>query len=199
MTASIVPETKRVGFAQRALAYIIDNFFISLVAILLINFFSPETLRIFSQSQDIMKMLLSPPDSLSGNQKEIIQAIAAFNSYLSAVSILYMLTEAYSGASPGKRLLSLQITDLNGRICPTKRYILRYTLKNLSGLSYILSTSLGIGFILSFGQFFSTIIFVGFFLTLNAQAMGFHDMIAGTVVIRRKDLQPSGGENASGN
>ena len=187
--------SKRVGFPMRLLAFIIDNFFISVLAIILLNLLSPETLKVFSQSQEIFKLLTSPPDSLSANQNEIINSIRVFNSYLAAITILYMLVEAYSGSSFGKKMLSLQITDFNGHLCPGKKYITRYLLKNISGLSFILATSSNFKFILNFGQFLGTIIGLGFLLTLNAQALGIHDIIAKTCVINKKDLQLQGDNN----
>lgn len=199
MKPQIVPESRRVGFGPRLLAYVIDNFLVSVITIVLLNLLSPDTLQVFSRSGDVLRMLMSAPDTLSADQTTILQSIRSFNGYLSAVTIIYMLMEAYSGATLGKRLLSLQITDLSGRIAPPKKYILRYILKNMSGLAYILSLSLGSGFILSAGQFVATVMFIGFFLTLNAQAMGFHDMISGTLVIRTKDLESSGGNHASRN
>ena len=190
---------KRVGLPLRLLAYIIDNFFIALITILLINFFSSHSLAALAKTKEILQLYFSQTEILNPAQQELLNSISIFNSYLWSVGIAYMLVEAHTGASFGKKILSLQITDLQGRLAPGKRYLIRFILKNISGLSFIIATSLNLNFILPVGQSLGTIIGFGFLLTLNANAMGIHDFISGTIVINKRDIKPQGEKNASGN
>jgi uncharacterized RDD family membrane protein YckC len=183
---------KRVGLPLRLLAYIIDNFFIALITILLINLTSSHSLAVLTKTREIMQLYFSQPQTLSPIQEELLNSIRMFNSYLWSVGIAYMLVEAYRGASFGKQILSLQITDLQGRLAPGKRYITRFILKNISALSFILSSSLKLNFLLPLGQSMGTIIGIGFLLTLNVHAMGIHDYISGTIVVNKRDINHQG-------
>jgi uncharacterized RDD family membrane protein YckC/ribosomal protein L40E len=140
------------GFWLRAAAYLIDTILVSVVFGLVASFYPSKFLK-FPDANAIS--LASLPQ---------LTRLGIGFTFL-GVWLYYAFFEASVWqATPGKRVLKLYVTDLNGRPLTLARATLRHFAKMISGLT----------------------ILVGYFLagfTQKKQAL--HDIIAGCLVLRR--------------
>jgi uncharacterized RDD family membrane protein YckC len=150
------------GFWLRFVAYIIDGFISSLVFLILL-----VPLFILTGAGAALGRITSGED-ISDNAAVFlgIGFIAGFVGIIFAVSWLYHAVAESSSwqATPGKKLLNLKVTDMEGQAISFGRASGRFFAKIITGL-----IPLGIGYILA-----------GF--TEKKQAL--HDMIAGCLVLR---------------
>src|SRR4249919_1355701 len=140
------PDLEYVGFWRRFAASVIDS-----VLLMLIVF--PLALRIYG-----MDYFLDP---------RVLQGSADFLiSWVMPAVLCIWLWVAWSGQTPGKRVMGARIVDAEtGGPVSTKQAIIRY-------LGYYVSM-LGL--------------FIGFFwVGFDPKKQGWHDHIAGTVVVRKK-------------
>ncbi|MFZ0005151.1 MAG: RDD family protein [Methanoregula sp.] len=152
------------GLGRRFVAFIVDFILIVLFGIIAVAF--------FNQENGIMYLIYivvdhAPISSLT----ETGAPIAAIGPIVAAVGILVVVVPwlYYAGfessrgqATPGKVLMSLQVTDVEGNRITFARATLRF-----------------------FGKFISTlIIFIGFLMIgLTKKRQGLHDKIAGCLVL----------------
>ncbi|MGL6022641.1 MAG: RDD family protein, partial [Chitinophagaceae bacterium] len=80
-------------------------------------------------------------------------------SYL--VVLLYGLIEAFTGASPGKRILGLQIANEDGTQGNINLYFKRWVIKNVGGFVSLITFLSWIGYLYNF------LIFIGCFFVLG--------------------------------
>jgi len=139
------------GFWLRAVACFIDTFLISAIFILGASFF-PST---------FVKLLPPNPPSLTAMPQPAPLVIALL---VSLGCLYYTMFEASSWqATPGKRILRLYVTDLNGQRITLRRALIRNLARQISGIFFI-------GYVIA-----------GF--TEKKQAL--HDIIASCLVFRR--------------
>jgi len=152
------------GLGRRFVAFIVDFILISLFGIIVVAF--------FNQANGIMYLYYivtahAPISSLT----EAGTPIAALGPIVAAVGLLVIVVPwlYYAGfessrgqATPGKVLMRLEVTDLEGNRISFGRATLRF-----------------------FGKFISTlIIFIGFLMIgLTKKRQGLHDKIAGCLVL----------------
>jgi len=152
------------GLGRRFVAFIVDLILIALFGIIVVAF--------FNQANGIMYLYYivaahAPITSLT----EAGTPIAALQPIVAAVGLLVVVVPwlYYAGfessrgqATPGKVLMRLEVTDLEGNRISFARATLRF-----------------------FGKFISTlIIFIGFLMIgLTKKRQGLHDKIAGCIVI----------------
>lgn len=141
------------GFWLRAVAFIIDTLILS-VPFTIGAMAYPDKLMVFPTETDPFPMSL-PHFTLEG-----------FLLLFFAMWIYYALFEASSWqGTPGKKLLGLYVTDMNGRPLTLWRASGRYLGRKVSDLTFL------VGYILA-----------GF--TEKKQAL--HDLISGCLVLRRR-------------
>jgi uncharacterized RDD family membrane protein YckC len=139
------------GFWLRAIACVIDTALIVAVFLLIASFF-PST---------FVKLFPPVPPSLTDIPQPAPIVIALL---ISLGCLYYTLFEASSWqATPGKRVMRLYVTDLNGQRITLGRALLRNLARQISGFLFI-------GYL-----------FAGF--TEKKQAL--HDILAGCLVLRR--------------
>ncbi len=149
--SALPPRPAFAGFWLRAAACVIDTILIAAIFLVGASFF-PSTFE---------KLMPPTPPSLTAMPQPAPLVIAIL---ISLGCLYYTLFEASSWqATPGKRILRLYVTDLNGQRITFQRALLRNIARQLSGFLFI-------GYILA-----------GF--TEKKQAL--HDIIARCLVFRR--------------
>ncbi len=148
-----VVRTTYAGFWLRAVAYLMDTLLVSVVFGLAASFYPAAFLK-FPNATTISLASLPQLTPLA-----IGLTIFALWPYFA------FFESSTWQATPGKRILKLYVTDINGRPLTFARATLRYFAKMISGLTFM------VGYILA-----------GF--TEKKQAL--HDILASTLVMRRK-------------
>jgi len=149
-----VVRTTYAGFWLRAVAYLMDTLLVSMVFGLAASFYPAAFLK-FPDA--------TTPLSLTSLPQLTPLAIGLT---IFVVWLYYAFFESSAWqATPGKRILKLYVTDIQGRPLTFARATLRYFGKMISGLTFM------VGYILA-----------GF--TEKKQAL--HDILANTLVMRRK-------------
>jgi len=181
------PSSARIGFGPRLAAFVIDSFIVALLSSLVMSQLMGDVFQNFISGR-LTEALLngglmtgSPP----GDAAAQIQRVSTFIAYFSA---LYMMIEAFLGATPGKMLLGLKVGDDQGRAGDIWLYFPRYLLKNGSVLLDLVGRTIGFAFIQSLGGLLGMVIFFGCFLVLGPRRQAVHDLLARTAVYRRDGL-----------
>lgn len=98
----------------------------------------------------------------------------------SLLALAYTLVEALTGASPGKRVMGLQIAKADGTAGDVSLYLLRWALKNSGSiLNFILPVVSSLA---------SLAFFFGCFATLGEKRQALHDLIAKSAVFKNADI-----------
>jgi len=96
------------------------------------------------------------------------------------VGLAYTLIEAFTGASPGKRVMGLQVAQEDGSAGDTKLYLLRWALKNSGSLlQFVLPV---------ISSLVSLVFFFGCFAALGDKRQALHDIIGKTAVYKKSDI-----------
>jgi uncharacterized RDD family membrane protein YckC len=145
------PRPAFAGFWLRAVACCIDTLLIATVFILGASFFP----AFFDK--------LMPPSSVSFTNMPQPSPLVILM-LVSVGCLYYTLFEASSWqATPGKRILRLYVTDLNGRRLTIGRALLRNLARQISG-----------------------VFFIGYLITgVTERKQALHDILAGSLVLRR--------------
>jgi uncharacterized RDD family membrane protein YckC len=117
------------------------------------------------------------------------QDIIRLSNFIANFSLLYMFIEAFTGASPGKMVLSLKVGTENGEKGDTWLYFTRFAIKNASALFGLAGRTTGLIFLNSLGGFAGMIIFLGCFLVLGIKKQAVHDMLAKTAIFNKNELE----------
>jgi uncharacterized RDD family membrane protein YckC len=149
--SALPPRPAFAGFWLRAIACLIDTIFIAALFILIASFF-PATFE---------KLLPPSPPSLMDMPRPAPLVIAIL---VALGCLYYTMFEASSWqATPGKRILRLYVTDLNGQRITFGRALIRNLARQISGIFFI-------GYLIA-----------GF--TERKQAL--HDILSSCLVLRR--------------
>jgi uncharacterized RDD family membrane protein YckC len=169
--------TNRIGFGPRFGATVIDTVFIGLMAVPLIR------LGIRSSISSFMTLWFES----TGQYDEdgflllgfVVGLLISMLAYI-ALDLLYGLIEALTGASPGKRIMGLQVAHEDGSKGDIQLYLLRWTLKN-SGklLTFILPGISSIAWM---------VFYFGCFAALGEKKQALHDRIAKSAVYKKADI-----------
>lgn len=140
------------GFWLRAIACIIDTFFIVAIFLIGVSFFPAYFEKLLPPASTPFTDLPQPPPIV-------------FVALISIMCVYYTLFESSVWqATPGKRILRLYVTDLNGQRITMGRAFLRNIARQISGFLFI-------GYVMAG-------------LTEKKQAL--HDLIAGCLVVRKR-------------
>jgi uncharacterized RDD family membrane protein YckC len=179
------PYIWRIGFGRRLGAYIIDNVFVCLL-IVIIAAMTGVAERMMDFVGSDFSIFVNPEKMEELN----LFIIKNFTPLTLAITFIYYSLEIIFAQSLGKMLLGMQIGNANEKFASYPKLLLRFVCKlssNIFTLLYLI-TSLTI-----FSETFSTIcsflFFVGCFFVLGARKQGFHDMIAGTAIYFKDELQ----------
>ena len=118
-----------------------------------------------------------------------LDSLLRVTSFITSWSLLYMLIEGFTGASPGKMLFGLKIGTETGQIADSKSYFYRYLLKNSASLLGVFGKTTGVLLFTNVGNLMGMVIFFGCFMTILPHKQAIHDMVVKTAVYRKKDLE----------
>jgi uncharacterized RDD family membrane protein YckC len=168
----------RVGFGRRLGAALLDMVFLSIL--MLVGIFSMDI--DFNQfvGMDFMEMM--------ENQDMLNEMVIGITTVSVIISLLYYAFEIFMAASFGKLILGIKIADSDMKSGSFQQLFIRYIIKHISSVFsaiYVLTT---LSIFNTIGSFLSFIILIGFFFVLGENKQAFHDMIAGTAVYYKQDL-----------
>ncbi len=155
-SASSAAEPRYVGFWARFLAMFIDNIWVTIVMVLVL-------MAVFGQ--DFMAMMAMPPDASPEAMGMAAQgATGSLLAQLLLPAALIVGFWVWKAATPGKMVISAKIVDAKTLGKPsTGQLIVRY-------IGYFISAFvLGLGFL---------------WVAFDKRKQGWHDKIAGTLVIK---------------
>jgi len=184
-------EDRRVGFGPRAGAWLLDQiglWFMTIVLVLFISSLQPGQTAFIKAS---LKELLVDMKQL-GLPRTMINEILPYllpMLYAGFISpILYWSIEAFTGASPGKRILKLRIGREDGAIAVPSVIAMRTAIKMsdriLKLIALVPVTDIVARGITSASSLVEIVIIIGCFIVLSAKKQALHDMIARTAVFR---------------
>jgi uncharacterized RDD family membrane protein YckC len=180
---------KRVGFGPRLVAFIIDSFIIGLLASILMSYLMENTFQAVMKGDFLNALMEAYASGSSGADSESFKQMLKVTSFITHLSMLYMLIEAFNGATPGKMMLGLKIGSEEGNPADTWLYFYRYAVKNSSSLLALLASTTGVAIFHTLGGLLGMVIIFGCFLVLGPRRQAIHDMVAKTAVYYKHDLK----------
>ena len=156
-------ELEYVGFWPRAVAQLIDSLWLTPI-VMVIGY------KFVHSSPDLADQLLRDPASVSvaAISAELVPTPTDFIVQYLLPALLILAFWLYKGATPGKMLLHARIVDAGSGETPSRRQlVIRYL-----GY-YVCFLTLCLGFI---------------WIAVDPRKQGFHDKLAGTVVVRPKSV-----------
>lgn len=180
---------KRVGFGPRLVAFIIDSFIIATIGSLLLAIFMESTFQSLISGKLTEAILKAGIDFQNLESSDVYNDIIRLSNFVANFSLLYMFIEAFTGASPGKMILSLQVGTENGEKGDTWLYFTRFAIKNSSALLGLAGRTTGLVFFNSLGGFAGMVIILGCFLVLGIKKQAVHDILAKTAVFNKSELK----------
>ena len=96
----------------------------------------------------------------------------------------YFSMEIFKGATLGKTILKLQITNEDGTPATRETLIKRFAIKNASFLFYFLAALTTLKFINYFGSFAGIAFCISALLTFRPQRQALHDTLTNTAVFK---------------
>ncbi|MCK4837142.1 MAG: RDD family protein [Candidatus Aminicenantes bacterium] len=179
---------KRVGFVPRLGAFIIDSFIITLLASILMSVFMESTFAAFIKGHLTESLLNNDTLTASIASQEAYGEMLRISLFIAHFSTLYMILEAFLGATPGKMILGLKIGTQDGKAGDMWVYFPRFVIKNCSVLIDLAGRITGITFLGAIGGFAGIAVFFGCIYALGEKKQALHDILAKTAVFRKKDL-----------
>ncbi|MCK4899010.1 MAG: RDD family protein [Anaerolineales bacterium] len=148
------------GFISRLIAFVIDTVIIT-ISVLAITWFVSVTIRIFNLQAFFNIFSILMPGATS-SLEQLIERLTAGFLLAFVIAVYYIFFWIIAGYTPGKAFMGLRIITTDGQKISFFRAILRY-------LAYFLSAGL---------------FFLGFFwILIDDRRQGWHDKIAGTLVV----------------
>lgn len=148
------------GFISRLIAFVIDTVIIT-ISVLAITWFVSVTIRIFNLQAFFNIFSILMPGATS-SLEQLIERLTAGFLLAFVIAVYYIFFWIIAGYTPGKAFMGLRIITTDGRKISFFRALLRY-------LAYFLSAGL---------------FFLGFFwILIDDRRQGWHDKIAGTLVV----------------
>ncbi len=180
---------KRATFGPRLKAYIIDSIFVAIIAVFVMMVFMPSTFEKYSNGEYLNILFNSDGNSISSMKQESFEALMLVYAFFPGISLLYMLIEAYYGASPGKRIQKLQIGNQDGTVSSRETYLTRCLVKNSPALLSLSAMITRWDILLSLGSYCGIIIIFGCFMVLGEKRQSIHDLMVQTAVFHKSDIR----------
>ena len=178
----------RVGFGRRFGAYLLDLLIAMVFGGVVAVFVGEELVQAIYGTQleemDAAMEVLANSD-INFDFGGFMLKSFAYSAGITLVIIILFILEGALGQSPGKMLLQMINTNVDGSQAEPAKLWLRAALKYGSTLLSLIGGLVGLTFIASFGSLWGFIIFVGFFFAFADKKQTIHDMIAKTVVVRK--------------
>ncbi len=194
MDTSVSPpiEYLRVGFGRRALAFFIDTLITLTLSVAIgIVFVALDVATPKIIADELVGVLdLYTALGIDSGAIQFMQTMLG-GMLLGGLllGVLYPLIEGINGASPGKRILDIQVATPDGYEATTRVYLRRYVVKNLGKVLQVLALSPTLGLLGGISSLYDIVLFLGCFAALGTSRLALHDMIAQTAVFHRLDIQ----------
>ena len=187
-------EDRRVGFGPRVGAWLLDQiglWFITIALVLIITSLQPGQTEFVKES---LRELLTAMKKMGLPREMINEALPYLLSMLYAgflSPIIYWSIEAFTGASPGKRIMKLRIGREDGAIAEPSIIAMRTAIKMsdriLKLIALVPVADIIARGITSASSLVEVVIVIGCFIVLSAKKQALHDMIARTAVFRANE------------
>ncbi len=175
---------ERVGFGTRLGALVLDTLFTLIIGAIL-GIFIGDHLSFLVPNQDELYSKVEGLGVLYQNIIDYTIKIGAGNALFGYINVLIEMT---TGSSIGKKILGIQIGNIDGTRTDIGHYLGRTILKNFQLVFAIPNLILMIGFLDVMTYMASIIFFIGCFFVLGEARQSFHDMLSKTAIFRKKDL-----------
>ena len=173
----------RVGFWPRVAASLIDFVVVSALAFLAKGLVESAFPGIYAH-----KIAEATADPRAAAAKNFITAFVGWGIAAGLIGPFYGLIEGLTGRSPGKLLTGLRVVDEAGQVPPLGTLLVRYLVKSSSSLIAFAAVFVGAKALDLVSQIVAWGIILGFFLVLTKSRQALHDKIAGTAVMRKRDV-----------
>lgn len=187
-------EDRRVGFGPRVGAWLLDQiglWFVTIALVLIITSLQPGQTEFVKES---LRELLTAMKEMGLPREMINEALPYLLSMLYAgflSPIIYWSIEAFTGASPGKRIMKLRIGREDGAIAEPSVIAMRTAIKMsdriLKLIALVPVADIIARGITSASSLVEVVIVIGCFIVLSAKKQALHDMIARTAVFRANE------------
>jgi uncharacterized RDD family membrane protein YckC len=178
------PYIWRIGFSRRLGAYIIDYIFLMLLFVIM---------AVITGLSEKMLDIVGNDFSIFTNMEKMNELTLIMNNNITplmlAVTFIYYSLEVIFAQSLGKILLGMQIGSADKKNASYPRLLSRFALKFGNSILTLLFIVTSLDFIATISSMWSFIFFVGCFFALSAKKQALHDMIAGTSVYFKDELQ----------
>ncbi len=178
---------KRVGFGPRLGAFIIDSFVITILASILMALLMENTFSAFIKGQ-LTEAIMNTAGNHHFTPQEAYDEMMRVSLFIAHFSTLYMITEAFFGATPGKMILGIKIGTQDGKAGDIWVYFPRFAIKNGSVLLELIGRISGFTFLNSIAGLAGMVILFGCLFILGEKRQALHDTLARTAVFRKNDL-----------
>jgi len=179
----------RSGFGIRLGAYLIDGVFMIIILSIVTYVFAAFFIK---NVEDTVA-----PGAVVSNEEAAVVVGGIFAAFFEMIkniiwgiaigSLLYTLIEGITGASPGKMILGLKIGNANGGQAATGALLIRWGLKNILYISWLLFAITNVDVLLLVGNLGSLFLIISCLMALRASKRALHDDIAGTAVFKKTD------------
>ncbi len=163
------PKNERIGFGRRLGAYMLDVLIVMIFGTIVGLIIGDQLYPLFFGKQMLQFNQLS--DQLGGKFTVFFQKMMEITSGISVTGLILFILEGAFGQSFGKWVLKIINTNVDGNPASPGQLWLRSFLKYGA----------------SIGSLWSFVIFIGFFLVFTDNKQTIHDMLAKTVVSRKKN------------
>lgn len=174
----------RVGFGRRLGAYMLDVLFVLILGSIVGLLFGDQIAPLLFGKQ--MAEVDQAMSQLGGTFTVFFEKTMEIASGTSLTGLILIVLEGSIGQSIGKLILKIKNTNVDGSPASPGKLWLRALLKYGASILSLIGGFTGLYFIGTIGSLWSFVIFIGFFLVFMDNKQTIHDMIAKTVVSRKK-------------
>ncbi len=197
--APIEVRMKRVTFGRRLGAYLMDGLYITILSVLL--YFAVERWNptYIERIGSVEEFNLSTDDDSDDAEreaqmesaKELAQKMIVVVFFSTFIVLPYSMMELRTGVSPGKYVLGIAVAESFGYRASQRLLLKRWAVKNAGTLLGTVGIVTGLGVIDTLATLASIGVIAGCFLVLTPERMTLHDMLSGTAVFRKHDVEDS--------
>jgi len=175
---------ERVGFGTRLGALLLDILFALIIGVIL-GIFIGDQLSFLVPNKEELYDKVEGLGVLYQNIIDYTIKIGAGNALFSYINVLIEMT---TGSSIGKKILGIQIGNIDGTRTNIGHYFSRTVFKNFQLVFAIPNLFLAIDFLDVMGVIASIAFFIGCFFVLGEARQGFHDMLSKTAIFKKDEL-----------
>jgi uncharacterized RDD family membrane protein YckC len=166
----------RVGFGRRAIAAIIDYFFVTIIAF------------VFAYAAGTFSQFTTFDLSIFTNKEAMEELIKSFLPLSILVTTLYSITEVLLAGTPGKYLMGIIIADEKMLYASYNKLIIRFLLKHLTLLFQIIYVLTWIQIFSTLGSFWDWVVIAAFLFVFKSDKQSLYDKVAKTAVYFKKEV-----------